>query len=61
MNEKQAQAIKNMNNDGLLRMYNSYYLQVTSQLIPDKETGDIFEALRLEILSRMAGRSDDNV
>lgn len=54
MNEKQAQAIKDMTNDKLLEIYNSYYLKVIRELIPDNETSDIFYALKQEILKRMA-------
>ena len=53
MNEKQTQAIKDMNSYDLLDMYNSYYLKVMRDLIPPAEVTDIFEGLRHEIMTRM--------
>lgn len=53
MTEKQREAIRNYNKWDLLEMYNSYYRQITKQLIADAETTDIFDALRAEVLKRM--------
>lgn len=54
MTIQQLNAIQTMNNDKLLEIYNSYYIKVTRELIPDNETADIFYALKQEILERMA-------
>lgn len=53
MNDKQREAIKNMDNYKLLDIYNSYYTKFIRVLVADEETTSIYDGLRNEILTRM--------
>ena len=54
MTDTKQRAIKSLDNKDLLDIYSGYYLKAVREVILDGEESETFNALRAEILERMA-------